>query len=114
MVEVNGLADFGVEIEPIRQGGKMRGLVTGFQVSWWRKDVPDLQAAYSELKRPKVGRRARLEGRVETAEPARSGLPSPALSEKANATVKAMRQAGAPEGDIEAFVSAEVSSRPGA
>jgi hypothetical protein len=66
MLEVNGLADFGVEMEPIRKGGKMRGLVTGFRVSWWRKDVPDLQAAYGELKRPKVGRRARLQGRVGT------------------------------------------------
>lgn len=114
MIEVNGLADFGVQIEPIRQGGKMRGLVTGFQVSWWRKDVPDLQAAYSELKRPKVGRRARLEGLVETAEPIGSGTLSPPLREKVNATVKAMRQAGAPESDIEAFVAAEVSSQPGA
>ncbi len=29
-LEVNGLAHFGVEIEPIRKGGKQRGLVTGF------------------------------------------------------------------------------------
>lgn len=63
--EVNGLADFGVKIEPIRTGGTMRGLVTGFRVSWWRKDIPELQAAYSELKQPKVGRRARLMGTVE-------------------------------------------------
>jgi len=30
VLEVNGLADFGVKIEPIRKGGSMRGLVTGF------------------------------------------------------------------------------------
>jgi len=46
--EVNGLADFGVKIEPIRTGGTMRGLVTGFRVSWWRKDIPALQEAFQE------------------------------------------------------------------
>lgn len=63
--EVNGLADFGVKIEPIRKGGTMRGLVTGFRVSWWRKDTPALQEAYQEIKRSKVGRLARLTGKVE-------------------------------------------------
>lgn len=60
VLEVNGLADFGVAIEPIRKGGQERGLVTGFRVSWWKKDIPGLQAAYQELKQPKVGRMARL------------------------------------------------------
>jgi hypothetical protein len=62
--EVNGLADFGVKIDPIRTGGTMRGAVTGFRVSWWRKDVPALQEAYDELKRSKVGRLPRLTGKV--------------------------------------------------
>lgn len=65
--EVNGLADFGVKIDPIRQGGTMRGLVTGFRVSWWRKDTPALEATYRELKRSKVGRLQRLAGTVERA-----------------------------------------------
>jgi hypothetical protein len=65
VLEVNGLADFGVAIEPIRTGGTVRGMVTGFRVAWWRKDIPDLQAAYRELKRVKVGRMARLRGKVE-------------------------------------------------
>ncbi len=43
----------------------MRGAVTGFRVSWWKKDFPALQEAYKELKRPKVGRMARLRGTVE-------------------------------------------------
>ena len=60
VLEVNGLADFGVEIDPIRKGGQRRGLVTGFRISWWKKDTPALQAAYHELKQPKVGRMARL------------------------------------------------------
>ena len=68
VLEVNGLADFGVKIEPVRKGGAMRGEVTSFRVAWWRKDIPDLQAAYSELKRAKVGRMARLRGDVETME----------------------------------------------
>jgi hypothetical protein len=68
-VEVNGLADFGVKIEPIRTGGTMRGLVTGFRVAWWKKDIPALKETYSELQRSKVGRLARLNGKVETLSP---------------------------------------------
>jgi hypothetical protein len=34
----------------------MRGAVTGFRVSWWKKDFRALQEAYKELKRPKVER----------------------------------------------------------
>src|SRR6202161_3871951 len=36
--EVNGVAEFGVKIDPVRKGGPKRGLVTGFRISWWRKD----------------------------------------------------------------------------
>jgi hypothetical protein len=68
-LEVSGLADFGVKIEPVRKGGTVRGLVTGFRVSWWRKDIPALKDAYSELKRSKVGRLARLSGKVEKTTP---------------------------------------------
>jgi len=63
--EVNGLADFGVRIEPIRTGGTMRGLVTGFRVSLWRKDIPALQDAFKEINRSKVGRLARLTGNTD-------------------------------------------------
>jgi hypothetical protein len=64
VLEVNGLADFGVAIEPIREGGKVRGLVTGFRVGWWRKGEDELKSAYSELNQSKVGRIARLRGKV--------------------------------------------------
>jgi hypothetical protein len=47
----------------------------------------DLQAAYSELKRPKVGRTARLRGLIETKEPIESR--PPALQQKIDATVAA-------------------------
>jgi hypothetical protein len=104
VLEVNGLANFGVQIEPIRKGGKVRGLVTGFTVAWWEKDIPDLQAAHKELKRVKVGRLARLRGKVETIEASEPQAPSPSLQQKINATADAMRKAGAPEADIEAFM----------
>ncbi len=68
-IEVNGLADFGVKIEPIRDGGPQRGLVTGFRMSWWRKDIPALQDAYQEMKRSKVGRLARLTGKAQKVVP---------------------------------------------
>jgi Initiator Replication protein len=113
-LEVNGLADFGVKIEPIRKGGSMRGVVTGFRVSWWRKDVADLKAAYTELKQPKVGRRARLEGRVENAEPNAARLPSPTRHGKIEATVRMMREAGVPESDIEAFLDDQKQGPAGA
>ena len=65
VTEVNGMADFGVRIEPVRKGGKLRGKVTGFKVAWWRKNAQQLQEAYKEIKQPKVGRIARLTGKVE-------------------------------------------------
>lgn len=37
VLEVNGLADFGVAIVPIRKGGQQRGLVTGFKIAWRKK-----------------------------------------------------------------------------
>jgi hypothetical protein len=64
VIEVNGLADFGVRIEPIREGGAIRGLVVGFRVGWWRKNEDELKAAFSELDQSKVGRIARLRGKV--------------------------------------------------
>lgn len=65
-LEVSKLAEFGVTIEPIRQGGTMRGAVTGFRVLWWKKDIGELKNAFAELKRPKVGRLPRLRGTVES------------------------------------------------
>ena len=94
----------GVNIETIRKGGQVRGLVTGFRVSWWRKDIPDLQAAYRELRRVKVGRMARLRGQVETAKPLEPGENPPTTQQRIDATVEWMRQTGASEPDIQAFI----------
>jgi hypothetical protein len=86
--EVNGLADFGVKIEPIRTGGTMRGLVTGFRVSWWRKDVPALQEAFKEISRSKVGRLARLNGKA--AEVVSAGG-TPGVSDEVATALKELR-----------------------
>lgn len=106
-LEVNGLADFGVAIEPIRKGGQLRGLVTGFRVSWWRKELPDLQAAYHELKRVKTGRLARLKGNFETAEALDYASASPLIEDRVKKTADAMRNGGASEVDIQEFLKSQ-------
>jgi hypothetical protein len=66
--EVNGMADFCVDIKPIRKGGQKRGTVTGFRISWWRKSVDELKEAFDEINRSKVGRLARLRGNAKPRE----------------------------------------------
>ncbi len=43
----------------------VRGKLTGFRLSWWKKDVPALKEDYTELRQSRVGRLARLRGQVE-------------------------------------------------
>jgi Initiator Replication protein len=62
VAEVNGLADFSVRLDPAKTGRK----VTAVKMSWWAKNIDERKAAYSELKRHKLGRRARLTGGAET------------------------------------------------
>jgi Initiator Replication protein len=59
--EVNALAPFGVSILPIKQGKK----VVQVKVGWWAKDKDALRLAWDETQRSKVGRRARISGKVE-------------------------------------------------
>src|SRR5512134_2744730 len=66
MEEVNALSDFQVEITPLRDGGQLRGPLKGFRLSWRRKEPAEWQACLDELLRPKVGRKARIKGRVDT------------------------------------------------
>ena len=63
--EVNGLSDFCVEVEAIREGGLTRGKLAGFRLSWRRKDKDEWQSVLDELGRSKVGRKARMKGKVE-------------------------------------------------
>lgn len=59
--EVNALGDYGVRMEPIKTGRA----VTGIRIAWHGKSEDELQAAYAELQRSRVGRKARIDGTVE-------------------------------------------------
>lgn len=65
--DINALSDFNVAIEPLREGGKQRGNITGFRVNWSVKEPGEWLAVLDELSRPKVGRKARIRGEVERA-----------------------------------------------
>lgn len=65
LLEVNGLSEFMAEIEPVREGGFVRGKLKGFNLYWREKDKDEWIKALDELGRPRVGRRQRLEGSVE-------------------------------------------------
>src|ERR1017187_5501310 len=100
VLEVNGLSDMSVQIEFDRMHS--RAPIHGVTLAWWRKSGDEFRAAMQERNRSKVGRMARLRGQVETAE-----APSPPLPDKVTATVDAMRSAGAPQADIDAFVESQ-------
>jgi hypothetical protein len=100
VLEVNGLSDMSLQIEQERIHS--RAPIHGITLAWWRKSGDDFRAAMQERNRSKVGRMARLRGQVETAV-----VPSPVPKDKVSATVDAMRKAGAPEADIEAFIESQ-------
>lgn len=58
--EINALAPFNVTLVPIKMGRK----VASIRVHWWRKTTEELQEAYKEAARPKVGRKARISGKT--------------------------------------------------
>ena len=102
VLEVNGLSDMSLQIEQERIHS--RAPIHAVTLAWWRKSGDEFRAAMQERNRSKVGRMARLRGQVETVE-----APSPPLLDKVAATVDAMRKAGAPEADIEAFIEDQVA-----
>lgn len=59
--EVNALSDFTVEIDPLKSGRK----VSGVRLRWVRKEQEEVSGVMAELNRPKVGRKARIDGTVE-------------------------------------------------
>lgn len=61
IVEVNALSDFTVTVVPEKTGRR----VTGVLIGWGAKDIEGRKAAYAELQRPRVGRKARITGTVE-------------------------------------------------
>ena len=61
VAEINALAPFNLSIVPVKTGKK----VTSLRIGWWRKNQTELEEAWREAQRPRVGRRARIEGRAE-------------------------------------------------
>ena len=62
IAEINALAPFNCDFEPIKTGRKF----TAFQISWWQKSPDEYRAAAAELERPKSGRKARIKGTVDS------------------------------------------------
>jgi hypothetical protein len=62
-IEVNGLSDVGVDIQPVRRSP--RAPITAVTIAWWQKEGDEYRDTLRELRRPKVGRMARLKGTVE-------------------------------------------------
>jgi hypothetical protein len=63
MLEVNGLSDTGIKVE-IQRRNRISP-IEAVTVAWWRKEGDDFRAAMQERNRSKVGRMARLRGKVE-------------------------------------------------
>jgi hypothetical protein len=60
-VGMNPLSDFTVTVVPEKTGRR----VTGVLIGWGAKDIEGRKAAYAELQRPRVSRKARITGTVE-------------------------------------------------
>jgi hypothetical protein len=65
VTEVNALSDYIVALEPVKTGRR----VTHVELKWWKKDAGGATEAERELGASKVGRKARMEGRVEPVTP---------------------------------------------
>jgi hypothetical protein len=107
VVEVNGLSDMSVQVEFQRQHS--RAPIDAVCVAWWRKSGDEFREAVQERNRSKVGRMARLRGQIETAAPDDTLVRPPSLDEKVARTVEAMREAGAPQSDIDRFVTEAIA-----
>jgi len=62
VMELNALASFSVTVVPVKTGKK----VTHIRVGWWPKEKDELDAAWREVHRSKVGRKARIAGTATT------------------------------------------------
>jgi hypothetical protein len=62
VLELNALASFSVTVIPVKTGKK----VTHVRVGWWQKEKEELDAAWREVHRSKVGRKARIAGTATT------------------------------------------------
>jgi hypothetical protein len=62
-LEINGLSDCSVKIQPVRKSP--RAPITAVTVAWWKKEGDAYRQTLRELRQPKVGRMARLKGTVD-------------------------------------------------
>jgi len=60
--EVNALSDMEVRLVPLKRGRQ----VTDIEMWWFQKELPWAKESYAELQKHKTGRKARLNGTVET------------------------------------------------
>ena len=60
--EVNGLSNIDCQYHEIKEGRR----VARIDIAWRAKDVEGMKDSYAERKRPRLGRKARLSGAVET------------------------------------------------
>lgn len=60
VMEINALASFSVMVLPIKTGKK----VTHVRIAWWMKTKAEMDAAWREVNRSKIGRRARIAGQT--------------------------------------------------
>lgn len=61
MMEINALAPFNVSVLPTKTGRR----VTGVKIGWFAKSNEELSNAWQEAQRSKIGRKARLAGKVD-------------------------------------------------
>jgi len=66
--EINALARFNLTAIPVKEARR----VVAIRVAWWPKSEDELKGAFKEANASKVGRRARITGRVEHVEPVAS------------------------------------------
>ena len=62
VMEINALAPFNVSILPVKTGKK----VTQIRVGWWSKTKEEINEAWKEVHRPKIGRKARISNQTVT------------------------------------------------
>lgn len=61
VAEINALAPFMLAVLPVKQGKK----VVSVKVGWWKKSPEEIDAAFNEAQRSRIGRKARISGTVE-------------------------------------------------
>lgn len=87
VLEVKALSDFGCSVEPVTAGRK----VVKVRLSWWKKNIDEIKAAFRELQSSKIGRRARLRGTVDRILSMDGDLPAPRTKSGTKSGTKSAR-----------------------